>query len=241
MGSGYLTHHSNLCFARFGHCVLAVLCCVLLAACGAAPREQATTMPTGPATGQPIGAMLFCAAHAQECVGDRQPEKRIALTDEAWHTLRTVQSRVNQQIEPRAPFMVAWDYARDARGSCVQYAMEKRRALLALGWPESALRLATATTREGIGHLVLIANTTAGDFVLDNLHREIMPWQDLPYRWGAVQEDGSLKHWVVAAAPGGRDAVGNVVVTLAAQAAAPVTDSAKADRVQADQISLLAQ
>ncbi len=241
MGSGYFAHQANLGLARFGNLALAVLCCAVLAACGAAPREQATIMPTGAATGQPIGAMLFCTAHAQECAGDRQPEMRIVLTDEAWHALRTVQSGVNRQIEPGAPLMVAWDYARDAQGNCVQYALEKRRALLALGWPGSALRLATATTREGVGHLVLIANTTAGDLVLDNLHRDVMPWQDLPYRWGAIQEDGSLKRWVVAAAPGGRDSVGNVVVALAAPAATPIVETAEADHVQPVQISQLSR
>jgi len=241
MGSGYFARRANLGLARLGSFALAVLCCAVLGACGAVPREQATIMPIGAATGQPIGAMLFCTAHTEECAGDRQPEMRIVLTDEAWHALRTVQSEVNRQIEPRGPLMVAWDYARDAQGSCVQYALEKRRALLALGWPESALRLATATTREGAGHLVLIANTTAGDLVLDNLHRDVMPWQDLPYRWGAIQEDGSLRHWVIAAAPGGRDGAGNLVVTLAAPAAMPVIQSAEATRVQPDQISLLSR
>jgi len=231
MGSGYFAQQADLGLARLGDFALAILCCALLAACGSAPREQAATMPTGLATSQPIGAMLFCAAHAQECAGDPQPAMRVALTDAAWRVLRTVQSGVNQQIEPRAPLMVAWNYAQDGRGSCVQYAMEKRRALLALGWPRSALRLATATTRESVGHLVLIANTTAGDLVLDNLHRDIIPWQDLPYRWGAIQEDGSLKHWVVADAPGGKDSARNIVIAFGAPA--------MANGNQPDQLALL--
>jgi predicted transglutaminase-like cysteine proteinase len=208
----------------------AVLCSALLSACAdnlSTPR-QATTMPTGPATGQPIGAMLFCNSHASECAGDAAPEVRVTLTDEAWHELRSVQYNVDNDIAPRNPTMVAWDYASNGTGSCVQYAMEKRRALLALGWPASSLRLATATTRGGVGHLVLIANTTGGDLVLDNLSRDVMPWQSLSYRWGAVQTDASMRKWAVAAAPGGVDTVGDIVVALGGTVPATAVQTSQA-------------
>lgn len=195
---------------------VAALVSLALGACAdnlPGPREG-SMMPTGSSIGQPIGAMLFCTTHGEECADNPAPEVRVALTDEAWRELRTVQYNVDADIAPRNPTMVAWGYAANGTGSCVQYAMEKRRALIEMGWPASSLRLVTATTRGGLGHLVLVANTTQGDFVLDNLSRDVTPWQDLSYRWGAIQTDASLRHWAVAAPPNGLDSVGNIVVTL---------------------------
>lgn len=226
--------------ARLHQLAATALACFALAACaGISHGDEATRMPVGSPTVQPIGAMLFCTGHAADCAGDRVPEMRVVLNDEALQELRDVQFRIDRTIAPQEPRKLAWDYASDGRGSCVQYAMEKRRALMALGWPASSLRLATATTRQGIGHLVLIANTTAGDLVLDNLSRDVMPWNDLPYRWGAVQQDSSLLHWAIAAAPGGSDGGGMLVVALGGPGATPVRLSA-ATPTQVSQLSEVA-
>src|SRR5581483_3437830 len=126
-----------------------------LSACsGLDTKQVASDMPTGRGIAPPLGATLFCAKHGDECVGDQQPELRVALDDLAWKQLRDVQYDVDRQIEPSSVAHVAWDYASNNVGDCVQYALEKRRALLARGWPSASLRLATATTRSGIGHLI---------------------------------------------------------------------------------------
>src|ERR1700761_2125492 len=159
----------------------AALLCLARGACAdnfSAPPRQGSMMPTGQSIGQPIGAMLFCKTNSDECADNSAPEVRVQMSDEVWHELRTVQYNVDADIAPRNPTMVAWGYATNGSGSCVQYAMEKRRALIAMGWPASSLRLVTATVRGGVGHLVLVANTTQGDYVLDNLSRDVMPWQD---------------------------------------------------------------
>jgi len=46
-------------------------------------------------------------------------------------------------------------------GDCNNYALEKRRELIALGWPRAALLLAAAVTETGEGHLVLVARAPA--------------------------------------------------------------------------------
>jgi predicted transglutaminase-like cysteine proteinase len=182
----------NLC--RFA----AALCFAVAASLSAyamtpsAPVE----MPTGAATSQPIGAMLFCAANQGECADKTRGTTRVELTDQRREQLRDVQYEVNRRIDPAATVEVAWHYAANGKGTCVQYAMEKRRQLIALGWPPSSLQLATVTTRQGEGHLVLIAETSQGELVLDNLRQDITPWQVLPYRWIARQEGASLAPWV---------------------------------------------
>jgi predicted transglutaminase-like cysteine proteinase len=173
-----------------------------LNACAMAPLTP-TEMPTGAATSQPIGAMLFCAAHQGECADKTRATTRVEMTDQRREQLRDVQYEVNRRIDPTATVEVAWHYAANGKGTCVQYAMEKRRQLIALGWPASSLQLATVTTRQGEGHLVLVAATTQGELVLDNLRQDITPWQALPYRWIARQEGASLAQWVSINAKGG--------------------------------------
>lgn len=60
-------------------------------------------------------------------------------------------------------------------GDCEDYALEKRRQLIAAGVPESALSLAVAVTSRGEGHAVLMISLKSGDWVLDNLTRGPRP------------------------------------------------------------------
>jgi predicted transglutaminase-like cysteine proteinase len=155
-------------------------------------------MTTGDRVAPPVGAMLLCAAPHPGCrpAVAASPTPPLVLTPSLLATLNDVQRTVNREIEPtRRPDLI-WHYATDGIGSCVQYAMEKRRALIAAGLPAADLELATALTPRGEGHLVLVVRTFAGDFVLDNLRDGIVPWQSLPYRWIARQDGESLASWV---------------------------------------------
>src|SRR5450432_3241279 len=133
--------------------VLYLVAAASLSACAMAPSAP-TEMPTGAATAQPIGAMLFCKVHAGECADKARATTRVEMTDQRLEQLRAVQYAVNRRIDPTGAVAVAWHYAVNGNGTCVQYAMEKRRQLIALGWPASSLELATATMRQGEGHLV---------------------------------------------------------------------------------------
>ncbi|WP_119154283.1 transglutaminase-like cysteine peptidase [Caldimonas tepidiphila] len=85
-----------------------------------------------------------------------------------------------------------WTIARGA-GDCEDYALAKRAALLAAGADPAHLRLATAWIASGEYHLVLIATTDRGEYVLDARHPFPMVRQDLEaqgYRWHLVEEAG---------------------------------------------------
>jgi predicted transglutaminase-like cysteine proteinase len=84
-------------------------------------------------------------------------------------------------------------------GDCEDYALEKRRQLIAAGVPESALSLAVAVTSRGEGHAVLMISLKSGDWVLDNLTPWATPWEDLNYRWVERQVPGTAL-WTSAAA-----------------------------------------
>lgn len=76
-------------------------------------------------------------------------------------------------------------------GDCEDYALEKRRQLIAAGVPEGALSLAVAVTNRGEGHAVLMITLKSGDWVLDNLTPWATPWEDLNYRWVQRQVPGT--------------------------------------------------
>jgi predicted transglutaminase-like cysteine proteinase len=76
-------------------------------------------------------------------------------------------------------------------GDCEDYALEKRRRLIAAGVPESALSLAVAITARGEGHAVLMISLKSGDVVLDNLTPWATPWEDLNYHWVQRQVPGT--------------------------------------------------
>lgn len=76
-------------------------------------------------------------------------------------------------------------------GDCEDFALEKRRQLVAAGVPETALSLAVAVTARGEGHAVLMVSTKSGDWVLDNLTPWATPWTDLNYHWVQRQVPGT--------------------------------------------------
>ena len=84
-------------------------------------------------------------------------------------------------------------------GDCEDYALEKRRQLIAAGVPASALSLAVAVTARGEGHAVLMISLKSGDWVLDNLTPWATPWEDLNYHWVERQVPGTAL-WTSAAA-----------------------------------------
>ncbi len=76
-------------------------------------------------------------------------------------------------------------------GDCEDYALEKRRRLIAAGVPASAMSMAVAVTARGETHAVLVVSFQSGDWVLDNLTPWATPWEDLNYRWVQRQVAGS--------------------------------------------------
>ncbi len=160
------------------------------------PANAGSYLPTGAAAIPPAGFIGFCVKHLQDCIAKPQEPASVELTDAQRRALETVQYDINTSIRPRIDPTNAWDYPTDGTGDCNKYALSKRRALIAMGWPRNALLLATATTETGEGHLVLVARTDKGDLVLDNRVPHVVDWTTLPYHWISVQSQQSPVRWV---------------------------------------------
>lgn len=81
-------------------------------------------------------------------------------------------------------------------GDCEDFALEKRRELIAAGVDARLLYLAIATTSWGEMHAVLVATTKDGDMVLDSLDPRILRWDRTPYRWVARQSAADPVVWL---------------------------------------------
>lgn len=165
----------------------------LLAPHSAAATTQA--MHTGAPAVAPSGFIYFCLNHADACA--KTVPAVIELTDDKLSQLRDVQWSVNHRVAPTHEPAGVWEYPTDGKGDCNRYALAKRRQLIALGWPESALLLTAVLTSSGEGHLILTVLTTAGELVLDNLQREVvMDWRALPYRFLERQSTTDAAEWL---------------------------------------------
>ncbi|MEW6020171.1 MAG: transglutaminase-like cysteine peptidase [Pseudomonadota bacterium] len=125
--------------------------------------------------------------------------------------LATVNSQVNRLPYRADPALYGrpdfWtDIEAAGAGDCEDYALAKRRLLLADGWPVSAVRLATCWTEREEYHAVLTVDLQGPDgaetWVLDNRFGRVQQAADLTrigYRWDRRQSAAG-RGWVAIAA-----------------------------------------
>jgi predicted transglutaminase-like cysteine proteinase len=171
----------------------------------------------------PFSFVKFCIDYPDECPKQGGPG-RIRLTRRRISELLSVNSAVNSAIVamPDTSALRYWKLNVDA-GDCNAFAVQKRHELIERGWAAAALALTVAKTSWGEGHLVVTVRTDRGDFVLDNLRRDIVPWQRTGYRWIMRQSERNPQYWVEL--HGGRP--GTVSVAQDLDDATPLADGAE--------------
>ncbi|WP_096174525.1 transglutaminase-like cysteine peptidase [Cohaesibacter sp. ES.047] len=159
-----------------------------------------TFMQVRELTSIPAGHAYYCASNPKACA--RYGRGVIALTQQSWDQLVEINARVNRSITPVEDGIDDTWSAYVSQGDCEDYALTKQRELLRAGWPSDALLLTTAYLNDGTYHAVLLVRTDWGEFVLDNLNPEILPWQDVRYHWNKRQAVGNPHAWQrIAGAP----------------------------------------
>jgi predicted transglutaminase-like cysteine proteinase len=154
---------------------------------------------TGP-TSIPVGAAEFCKSHRDECGPSARVIDVEPLTQAGWEMLVSINDHVNGSIAPETDknlYNVAeyWTYP-NGIGDCEDYALEKRRQLIAGGWDPSTLLMTVVRQRNGEGHAVLMVRTDRGDLVLDNQDGRVLVWNDTPYQFIKRQSQTNAGKWV---------------------------------------------
>lgn len=111
-----------------------------------------------------------------------------------------VNRRINRSMRPR-PDSAAFgqpDYwhGDGVIGDCEDFALAKRRALIAEGMPPALLSIALVTTPRGEDHAVLLVADGDDAIVLDNLTPWIVRPSQTAYRWVSRQRFGDPLEWV---------------------------------------------
>jgi predicted transglutaminase-like cysteine proteinase len=181
--------------------------------------NAAPAMKEGARARPPIGYVGFCLRHREDCqpadsslttasTGMAASMQRaanapaaVALTAGKWRELNEVNSYFNSTIRPVNDIDLVqkiewWDYAINSAGDCEDYVLEKRRALIARGWPADALLITVVRQLNGEGHAVLTVVTDKGDLILDNMTMGIVSFDKAPYTWLMRQSRQHPMHWV---------------------------------------------
>ncbi len=172
-----------------------------LSAWGSADAAGPAYMHTGGRTTQPVGHYEFCQKLPQECSQRTPKQAPVELTRKLWAAIVNVNNSVNTRIQPRTDMEMwgkeeVWSYPDSGFGDCEDYALEKRRELMALGVPAGNLLMTVARQPNGDGHAVLTVRTSLGEFILDNLEPKVLSWTDTDYTYLKRQSDTNSGVWV---------------------------------------------
>ena len=158
-------------------------------------------MALGRMTSQPVGHYEFCMRRPDECAV-RAPRgvAPVAMTASRWIDMVEINDEVNGSITPLTDFELhglteLWSYP-GASGDCEDYVLQKRRMLMERGFAAADLLITVVRRPNGEGHAVLTVRTDRGDFVLDNLEREVLDWRSTPYRFLKRQASHHSGRWV---------------------------------------------
>lgn len=168
--------------------------------------QQASSV--GRLTTAPIGYVQFCRDNPDDCASRAMPRLAIALDEAKWRRIVKINAEVNREIiavtdDDQWGMPEVWSYPHSGRGDCEDYVLEKRRRLIAAGFPEQALLITVVRDQRGDGHAVLTVKTDRGDFILDNQEGKILAWNDTGYRYIKRQSDENPTHWVSLGGIGG--------------------------------------
>ena len=149
----------------------------------------------------PIGYVTFCRDHEVECRPGGRFADRIQLTAAKYREIEQVNSEINTAVVPITDVELygkaeVWAYPSGNKGDCEDYVLAKRRSLIQLGFPESALLITVVRDENNEGHAVLTVRTDKGDFILDNKRRDVMRWADTPYTFVKRQSERNPLVWI---------------------------------------------
>jgi predicted transglutaminase-like cysteine proteinase len=151
----------------------------------------------------PIGWVEFCQQpeHRTDCAAPPLKAVDADLDEKRWRDLLAINARVNRDIEAVTDMdhwglAEKWSYPTDGKGDCEDYVLEKRKRLMAIGFPRQSLLITVVRDRKGDGHAVLMVRTDRGDFVLDNQEQKVKLWTETGYKFVKRQSQENPNRWV---------------------------------------------
>ena len=163
-----------------------------------AAGSQMMTHLRGPARA-PIGYVEFCRQLPEQCAAIGATSD-LALTKARRSQLSEVNLEANRRVaavtdQERYGVPERWTLPTNA-GDCEDYVLLKRKRLIELGWPTSALLITVVFDERGDGHAVLIVRAGGSELVLDNKTDAILTWDQTDYTYVKTQSASDPNQWV---------------------------------------------
>ncbi len=180
------------------------LCASLLFGSGLTPLAAMETRPHRASFDQAVelvprrpllAHVRFCLIYPDQC--EERTDRRDPALQSVDHLrqIRRVNIAVNRAIHPRPDGEFdSWDI-NVTHGDCEDYALQKRKELIDLGWPTELLRIAIVRIQNGTLHAVLLVNIDGTDYALDNLRSQVLPWYQTPYDYLMTQGTQDIRSW----------------------------------------------
>jgi predicted transglutaminase-like cysteine proteinase len=159
---------------------------------GAESRIAFRTVTSSRTSAAPLAYQLFCLKNESQC--KRSSKTKVAHSAALRRKLDAINNAVNRSIRFTNDRSERWS-TDVRRGDCEDFALTKRKKLIAAGVPAGALRVAVVRTRKGERHAVLVVKTDRGDLVLDNARRTIVERAHAGYRWISIASNDPSR-WV---------------------------------------------
>jgi predicted transglutaminase-like cysteine proteinase len=163
-------------------------------------RKKTLRISFGAPVDGPFGAVDFCKREPQECrlARDTGP---VTETPALMELIRKINLDVNHEIEAGKDLDLYgqeeyWTLPQNGKGDCEDYALLKRKRLIAQGVPAASLIMAFVVAKNGEGHAVLVFRTGKNDYVLNNLTDALLPWTETDFRgWVKIETPGNPYVW----------------------------------------------
>ena len=168
---------------------------------GSYAQSRSLFLDLGQPTFTPTGWAEFCIRYKGDCEKSRARMQEVVSSDANMALIDRVNKQVNHSIKPLTDIehwheIDRWDYAEDGSGDCEDYALVKRKLLLAAGISQGALLMTVVRDENLDGHAVLTVRTDRGDLVLDNMSDQLNLWFRTPYRFVKIQSQQDPNIWV---------------------------------------------
>lgn len=167
---------------------------------GTAAAQAGPFMATKGRTSQPIGHYEFCKQYPAECSVRGARPAPVKMTPALWSAVSKLNTRINAAYKPMTDYEMwgreeVWSFPVFG-ADCEDYALEKRRELIAMGFPVGTVLMTVLRQQNGDGHAVLTLRTSGGDYILDNLDNRIRVWSNTPYLFLKRQSETNSGAWV---------------------------------------------
>ncbi len=162
------------------------------------PVYAAQWSEVGGSTSIPYGHKDYCERSPRDCRAHAVLPP-LKLTPQRLSMLQSVNSSVNARIkavsdQDNYSKRDYWTIPANGKGDCEDYVLMKRAKLMARGIAPSQLLITMVQGSEA--HVVLTVRTDHGDYILDNMSREVLPVEKTSYRYIKMQRPTHSGQWV---------------------------------------------